>query len=92
MPNCSRKFNDRYNHMTGYATRHVSPDTHFNSPFLRPNWRNNYPTPDSEKHPTQAPMRPTKVQVCFSACVETLLVLALIAVTVAVAIVIMMPL
>jgi hypothetical protein len=39
----------------------------------------------------QAPMRPTRIQVCFSLCLETLLVIALVAVAVIAAIVIMAP-
>jgi len=39
----------------------------------------------------QAPMKPTRIQVCFSVCLETLLVIALVLTTVIVALVIMAP-
>jgi hypothetical protein len=61
MPNCSRKFTDRYTHM--------SPNT----------------------HPTWTPMKPTRLQFTVSVCLETLLVLALVAVTVIVALLIAAP-
>jgi hypothetical protein len=40
----------------------------------------------------QAPIKPTRVQVCFSFCLETLLVIALVVVAVIAAVVIMAPL